>query len=145
MTTRRGPGAPSVTPEAGCPPAADLGAIRRTDTVVDLLGSRRLRRPRRLGDPVIMLLSSLNADVDTPAGTRRGWRGGRPAGAGARRYAGAHRHRGLRAGRRRPGTWLPAVAASMIFVAAAMTVTGLMMAGMVTRLTGTGTWDRPGR
>jgi hypothetical protein len=108
---------------------------------VDLLASRRLLRPRVLGDPAITLLSSLNNDVDPPAPGMRVTAAVRPnphaglASAGVRRYAGTHR--------RRRGPWLHGVAAIMVVLAAAMAVAGLMMAGMLTRLTGVNGWGRP--
>ena len=76
MITGRGPGAPSVTPdmvftlrpdarsEPG-DPAFDLGAIRRSEAIINLLGARRLLRPRAIHDPAIVLLSVLASDVDS--------------------------------------------------------------------------------
>jgi hypothetical protein len=138
VITRGGSGAPSAGP-SGEPArpgdargqAVDLAEIRRTDMVVDLLASRRLVRPRLLGDPVITLLSSLTRDVDTPSPGRSG----APRGAG-RRYAGAHR--------RRAGPWWQAAAAVMIVLASAMAVAALMLAGMLTRLPGVGGSGRQG-
>lgn len=76
MITGRGPGAPSVTPntvltlrQSAPDQTADLTAIRQTDALIDLLGSRRLRRPHTSGDPALILLSSLAADVDCSAQT----------------------------------------------------------------------------
>jgi hypothetical protein len=91
----------------------DLGAIRRTDALVDLLATRRLRRPRALGDPVVTLLHSLTSDVD-----------------------GRARHTGRRGGaHRRPGEpWVQAVAAALAFAAAAAAAAGLLMVSMLTRL-----------
>lgn len=81
MITGRGPGAPSVTPDmvvtlhrADRSQTADLSAIRRTDALIDLLASRRLLRPRALGDPVLELLSSLTADVDGSLDAAARWR-----------------------------------------------------------------------
>lgn len=152
MITRRGPGVPSVGPSAvparsddARGQAVDLGAIRRTDMVVDLLAGRRPLRPRLLADPALTLLCSLSSDVDTPPVTRRAAAGGgvtqpqaaAPAAACAgHRYAGAHR--------RRAGPWWQGVAALLAVVASAMAVTGLMMAGMLTRLPGPGGWERRG-
>jgi hypothetical protein len=76
VITGRGPGAPSVTPDMvftlhpdarGEPgnPAVDLGAIRRSEAIINLLGARRLLRPHALGDPAIAALSVLAADVDS--------------------------------------------------------------------------------
>jgi hypothetical protein len=167
-----------VTPDVVCTQrraarseAVDLSAIRRTDALIDLLASRRLLRPRSLGDPVITLLSSLNSDVDEPARAPRRLAGGvvarprgRRIGAGllgrshgggpaagppgrprvvaasrpARRLGapvpGAHRYQG--AHRRNGGPWVRALAAAMVFIAVAVTAAGLMVAGMLTRLTG---------
>ena len=149
MITGRGPGAPSVTPDMVCTlsradrsQAVDLSAIRRTDALIDLLASRRLRRPRALGDPVITLLSSLSADVDGPPGAtvrEPGVRepegrgpsvpaGPREAVAGALggRYYGAHR--------RSAAPWVRAVSAAMVFLAVAVTTAGLMAVSVLARL-----------
>jgi hypothetical protein len=135
VITGRGPGAPSVTPDVvgtlghdAHGQTADLGAIRRTDALVDLLATRRLRRPRALGDPAVTLLYSLSRDVDSSSR-------GRPSTA-------MHRARARRASRRRaehrrrPGEpWVRTVAAVMVFTAAAVAAAGLLVVGMVTRLT----------
>jgi hypothetical protein len=55
--------------------AADLGAIRRSDEVIDLLASRRRLCPRVLRDPAVAVLASLIADIDAPGARSR------PAGA----------------------------------------------------------------
>jgi hypothetical protein len=75
VITGRGPGAPSVTPDTVLTlhpdarsepgnPAVDLSAIRRSEAIINLLGGRRLLRPRALHDPALRLLSSLAADAD---------------------------------------------------------------------------------
>jgi hypothetical protein len=51
--------------------AADLGAIRRSDEVIDLLASRRRLRPRALRDPAVAVLSGLIADIDAPGARSR--------------------------------------------------------------------------
>lgn len=63
--------------------AADLGAIRHSDEVIDLLASRRRLRPRVLRDPAIAVLASLIADIDAPARSRPGARYGTAAAAAA--------------------------------------------------------------
>jgi hypothetical protein len=79
VITGRGPGAPSVTldmvftlrPDARSDPAGpafDLSAIRRSEAIIDLLGARRLLRPRAIHDPAIVALSVLAADVDSHEG-----------------------------------------------------------------------------
>jgi hypothetical protein len=62
--------------------AADLGAIRHSDEVIDLLASRRRLRPRVLRDPAFAVLASLIADIDAPgARSRPGTRCGNAAAA----------------------------------------------------------------
>jgi hypothetical protein len=127
VITGRGPGAPSVTPDVVCTlgqpargQAVDLTEIRHTDALMDLLASRRLPRPRDLGDPAVTLLSSLTRDVDTPAvSTAPG---------------GTHR--------RPPVSWGQAAAAVVIFLAAVVAAAGFLVAGMLTRLAGAGTRGR---
>jgi hypothetical protein len=105
--------------------AADLGAIRRTDAVLDLLASRRRIPARVFRDPAIALLRSLAADVD--AAPRPGRRG-RPAvpcrAAVPRRRTGRHHA---------PGAWPHAAAAAAVATAiamlAAMAAVGLVVAG----------------
>jgi hypothetical protein len=202
-----------VTPQAGRTrrddargQAVDLGAIRRTDAIVDLLASRGLPRPRALGDPAITLLSSLSADVDAPSGAPRDTSGA-PGGTGTHRAPGAGplsstalsstapsstalsstalSHGGAataygavhlagpigvagcvpasgfepeRAGaavrgayryagshRRGSAPWVHAAAAIMILAAAAVTAAGLMMTGMLMRVTGTSNLRGPRR
>ena len=76
MITGRGPGAPSVTPDmvftlrpdARSEPggrAFDLAALRRSEAVINLLGARRLLRPRAIHDPAVAALSVLASDVDS--------------------------------------------------------------------------------
>jgi hypothetical protein len=75
VITGRGPGAPGVVPSPACRSgparagtagqAVDLGAIRRTDDVLDLLAGRRLCG-RQVSDSVLALLAGLVADVDSP-------------------------------------------------------------------------------
>ena len=50
--------------EAGDGPAADLGAIRRSDAIIEMLASRRRPSRRARRDPVVAMLSGLAADVD---------------------------------------------------------------------------------
>ena len=89
MSEGREPEAPSVTPDTGpvsrsgthvpagggVPGAdgpvagdgqfpADLGAIRRSDAIIEMLASRRRPSRRALRDPVVAMLSGLAADVD---------------------------------------------------------------------------------
>jgi hypothetical protein len=64
--------------------AADLGAIRHSDEVIDLLASRRQLRPRVLRDPAVAVLASLIADIDASgARSRPGARYGTAAAAAA--------------------------------------------------------------
>lgn len=121
MITRRGPGVPSVGSSAvparsndARGQAVDLGAIRRTDMVVDLLASRRPLRPRLLADPALTLLCSLSTDVDTPPVTRRAAARRAvaqppaampPAACAGHRYEGAHRRRTGPCGRGWPRSW----------------------------------------
>jgi hypothetical protein len=101
-------------------PAADLGAIRRSEELIEMLASRRIP-PRALSDPAVVVLSSLTADVDgaVPPILRAG-----------------SRHR---AGRGRPaGAW-PHAAAAAAVAAAIATLTAvaaatLMILGMFARL-----------
>ncbi|WP_344596480.1 hypothetical protein [Actinomadura vinacea] len=46
------------------PPTADLGAVRRTDAIIDALGGRRAGEP---DDPAVRLLRALISDVDEQA------------------------------------------------------------------------------
>lgn len=155
MITGRGPGAPSVTPntvltlrQSAPDQTADLTAIRQTDALIDLLGSRRLRRPHTSGDPALILLSSLAADVDCSAQT--GSAAAVPAGPG---HAGAAQAAVMETGARHgPGAadslpaaeraaaaeWVHATAAAAVIGAAValLAVAGLVVAGMVVRLTG---------
>jgi hypothetical protein len=166
VITGRGPGAPSATPdmvftlrESASGQAVDLTAIRHTDELIDLLGSRRLRRPHTAGDSALKLLCSLAADVDSPrarvlaadsgrvtADGRHAARAGTGRGRGA---AGARARRGT-ARHAAPGEWVGAAAAA-IMVATAVTllaVAGLLVAGMLLRLGGMPArlrFRRPGR
>ncbi|HEY5989503.1 MAG TPA: hypothetical protein VIV12_24465 [Streptosporangiaceae bacterium] len=164
MITGRGPGAPSVTPnsvltlrQSAPDRAADLVAIRQTDALIDLLGSRRLRRPHTSGDPALILLSSLAADVDSPApvsGTGAAGAMARPEEAtaapaqAAPPAAGESREWALRrpgaigalpaAGRGAAGEWAHTTAAAAVIATAVavLAVAGLLVAGMLVRLTG---------
>jgi hypothetical protein len=140
----RKPGAPSVTPDSGpvsrhgahgpaSGQAADLGAIRRSDAIIDMLASRRRLRTRALRDPAVAVLSHLAADVDAapyqpcqgparPAGVR-------PAG---RRPAGA----------RPQASAMAAAAAAIATAAAVVAAAGLVVMAMLTWLTGVRGWDR---
>jgi hypothetical protein len=65
-------------------PAADLGAIRRCDEVMDQLAARRVPRACMLRDPAVAVLASLIADIDgAPARRRAGSRYGAAAAAAA--------------------------------------------------------------
>jgi hypothetical protein len=147
----RKPGAPSVTP--GTRPvsrhgalgpaggqAADLGAIRRSDAIIDMLASRRRLRPRALRDPAVAVLSRLAADVDAaPYQPRRGPAGAHLAGP---RPAGS-RPAGRRPGRARPqGSAVAAAAAAIATAAAVVAAAGLVIMAMLTWLTGVRGWDR---
>jgi hypothetical protein len=93
-------------------PAADLGAIRRSDAVIDLLAGRRRIGARALRDPAVALLRGLNADVDATAF---------PARLAGRRRAGRHHA---------PGSW-PHAAAAAAVAAAIATLTAVAAAALV--------------
>jgi hypothetical protein len=153
--------------EAGDGPAADLGAIRRSDAIIEMLASRRRPSRRALRDPVVAMLSGLAADVDaapcraasrpvTGAGhqPRHARRTGYIGRAGYDRRNGyAHRagsgrwpdHRAGRPGRmgaRHPGSAAAAAAAAIAMAAALAAAAGLVIVAMLTRLTGARAWDR---
>jgi hypothetical protein len=99
---------------------ADLGAIRRSEEIIEMLASRRIPA-RVLGDPAVAVLSSLTADVDDAASA-------------ACRAGPRHR-----AGRARPGGTWPHAAAAAAVAAALATLTAvaaatLMIVGMFARL-----------
>jgi hypothetical protein len=142
--------------------AVDLGAIRRTDAIVDLLAGRRLLRPHALGDPAITLLRGLAADVDAPdtvgadsparparRASRPVWRASRPVwrASGPARRAGGRATPGPRrllrpAGQGRRGSgWAPSAAAAAVITSVAAAVVavaaaGLVVMGALTRLGG---------
>ncbi len=158
MITGRGPGAPSVTPDMvftlhpdarGEPgnPAVDLGAIRRSEAIINLLGARRLLRPHALGDPAIAALSVLAADVDSqeagvaaiPAALARSRtvRAAAAAGVAMAGVAIVGAAAGPAEARPSPaGAWVhvAAVAATVATVAGAAGSTGFALAGMLARL-----------
>jgi hypothetical protein len=107
--------------------AADLGAIRRSEEIIEMLASRRVVPPA-LADPVVALLGCFTADIDgavRPAGRR----GGQPR-------RGAPRHRAT-AARRAGDAWPHAAAAAAVAAAIAMltavAAAVLVVAGWVTR------------
>jgi hypothetical protein len=106
--------------------AADLGAIRRSEELIDSLAARRVPAGA-LGDLAVSLLSSLTADVDAPACPA--------AGCPAARRAGP-RHRAGRAGQ--GGAWPHAAAAAAVTAAiatlTAVAAAGLVIVGMFARL-----------
>jgi hypothetical protein len=152
VITGRGPGAPSVTPdmvftlqpnarsEPG-KPAIDLSAIRRSEAILNLLGARRLLRPRALHDPAIVLLGVLAADVDSvesaiPAALAARSRAARAAAVAGIAVAGAAA--GPPEGRTgSAGAWVhvAAVAATIATVAGVAGGTGNVVAGMLARIT----------
>lgn len=109
--------------------AADLGAIRRSEELIDSLAARRLPAGA-LGDPAVSLLSRLTADVDAPACPAAGCPAGGRAGP---------RHQAGRAGQGgAAGAW-PHAAAAAAMAAAIATLTavaaaGLAIVGMFARL-----------
>jgi hypothetical protein len=134
---------------------ADLVAIRQTDALIDLLGSRRLRRPHTSGDPALILLSSLAAEVDSS--TRMSgavgpgaMAGTAEAGAAAAQAVAATRESSESAvhepgagplpatERVAAGDWVHATAAAAVIATAVavLAVAGLFVAGMLVRLTG---------
>jgi len=92
-------------------PAADLGAIRRSEELIELLASRRVPA-RALSDPAVALLSRLTADIDAAPAI---WRAG-------------PRHRARRA--RPAGAW-PHAAAAAAVAAAVATLTAVAAAALV--------------
>ena len=154
MITGRGPGAPSVTPdmvftlrpdarsEPG-DPAFDLGAIRRSEAIINLLGARRLLRPRAIHDPAIVLLSVLASDVDShesgvPATLAR-FRAARVAAAAGVAVAGvavAGAAGPTEAQRGSAGAWVhvAAVAATIATVAGVAGSAGFALAGLLGRI-----------
>jgi fatty acid desaturase len=106
--------------EPGAPrgQAADLGAIRRSDAIIEMLASRRRLRSRVLRDPAVAVLSSLVHDVEA---------GARPAGARPRHTAAA------------------AAAAAIAVAAAVVAAAGFVVVAMLTRLTGARGWERSRR
>ena len=94
-------------------PAADLGAIRRSEELIELLASRRVPA-RALSDPAVALLSRLTADIDAAPGPAV-WRAG-------------PRHRARRA--RPAGAW-PHAAAAAAVAAAVATLTAVAAAALV--------------
>lgn len=161
MIVGRGPGAPSVTPDmvftlsrradgGASAGAVDLGAIRRTDAIVDLLASRRLRQPSVLQDPAVLLLGALAADVDVEIAAAVAADG---ASVGERRDVGGrqglpgcgHPDPSLPASPagREPVSWeqsavawlrTAAAAAVVATMAGAATTTGIAVTGMLMRL-----------
>jgi hypothetical protein len=100
-------------------PSADLGAIRRSEELIEMLASRRVP-PRALGDPAVAVLSRLTADIDAPPG-HAAW----PPGP---------RHRAGRARRAWPHAAAAAAVAAAIATLTAMAAAGLMIVGMFARL-----------
>jgi hypothetical protein len=98
----------------------DLGAVRRSEEIIEMLASRRIQ-VRALADPAVVLLSSLTADVDAAAPPA--WRGG-------------PRQRARRA--RPGGTWPHAAAAAAVAAAiatlTAVAAAALMIAGWATAI-----------
>jgi hypothetical protein len=111
-------------------PAADLGSIRHTDTLLDLLGARRLGWSSARRDPAVTVLRALTADVDAQAATA-----GAAPGTAAPGTAPGTAPRG-RAGWARPVTSAAVIAGSLaaLMLAAVASITGLMAAGMIVRL-----------
>jgi hypothetical protein len=93
-------------------PAADLGAIRRSEEIIEMLAGRRVPA-RALSDPVVALLSRLTADIDAAPGHAV-----RPGGS---------RHRARRACP--AGAWPHAAAAAV--AAAIATLTAVAAAGLL--------------
>lgn len=96
--------------------AADLGAIRRSDAVIEMLAGRRRLRSRALRDPAVAVLSSLVHDIE------------------------AARSRPARA--RSHGTAAAAAAAAVAVAAAVVAAAGLLVIAMLTRLSGARRWER---
>jgi hypothetical protein len=94
--------------------AADLGAIRRSDAVIEMLAGGRRLRSRALRDPAVAVLSSLVNDVEAARS--------RPAGA------------------RSQGT--TTAAAAVAAAAAVLAAAGLLVIAMLTRLSGARRWER---
>jgi hypothetical protein len=100
---------------------ADLGAIRRSEELIDSLAARRVPAGA-LGDPAVSLLSSLTADVDAPA---------RPAAGCPAAMRAGPRHRAGRPGRGGATRAWPHVAAAAAMAAAIASLTAVAAAGLV--------------
>lgn len=120
------PGAHRAARGGAGAPAADLGSIRHSDTLLDLLAARRLGWSSARRDPAVTVLRALTADVDAPAAATAGAAPGTAAGTGRRG----------RAGWARPVTSAAVIAGSLaaLMLAAVASITGLMAAGMIVRL-----------
>jgi hypothetical protein len=101
-------------------PVADLGAIRLSEEIIEMLASRRIPA-RALSDPAVALLSSLTADVDNAAPAA--WRAGPRHRAGHAQPAGAWPH-----------VAAAAAVATAIAMLTAMAAAALMIVGMFARL-----------
>jgi len=119
-------------------PSGDLGAVRGSDALIELLAARRRLRARALRDPAVALLSSLTADVD--AAPRRA-----APGSDRTRRDGAWRLDGARAGGAWPHAAAAAAVAAAIATVAAVAAAVLVAVGMLARLSGPRGWDRPRR
>jgi len=125
----------------------DLGAIRRSGELIEMLASRSVPAGA-LADPAVAVLSRLTADVDAAAclaALGPGAAGPAAAGPGAGRTGPRHRHR---AGRARRGDAWPHAAAAAAAAAAIATLTAvaaaaLMLVGMFARLSAARTRRRP--
>ena len=67
-----------VTAGGGGSEAADLSAIRRSADAIDQLAARAARGLPPGGDPALVLLGALAADVDSPSARPPAGRAGRP-------------------------------------------------------------------
>ncbi len=124
-----------VTPPAGQAPhrgaragwpAADLGAVRRSEEIIEMLASRRI--PARLRtDPAVALLSSLTSDIDGAACPAAGR-------AGPRHAAGRTRQHGARSRSAWPHAAAAAAVAAAIATLTAVAAATLMVVGMFARL-----------
>jgi len=154
VITGRGPGAPGVTSDAeftrgrvtaGNPGdgAIDLGEIRWSEEIINVLAARATTPAGMRHDPAVALLSALAADIDAVPGplarTRENLPGRRRSASGRRRSAFGHRRtvsghrRSLSGGgpvRRTDWAW-PGAVGAVAGVAGALSV---VAAGMLARL-----------
>jgi len=147
VITGRGPGAPGVTSDAeftrgrvtaGNPGdgAIDLGEIRWSEEIINVLAARATTPAGMRHDPAVALLSALAADIDAVPGplarTRESLPGRRRSASGHRRTVSGHRRSLSGGGPVRRTDWArPGAVGAVAGVAGALSV---VAAGMLARL-----------